>query len=165
MAAKALVLLALLDYVPEKLLKSPLPKSSQARYLPDSHAIYDHYLAVASVGAQAAAWATRMPHKLVGLRLMQPHRFTQPKQNGWSLHDRDAAAVQLMGCLLQCIQCGSSLQADASHGAMEVTCLRENCAFAGTRRTSKRRGQPVDAYSLPGNAVGVREAATQRHGR
>ena len=67
-------------------------------------------------GAQAAAWAVRKPHKLVGLQLMQPHRFTQPKQNGWSLHGRDAAAVQLMGCLLQCIQCGSSHQADASHG-------------------------------------------------
>jgi hypothetical protein len=47
MAVKALVLLALLDYVPGKLLKSPLPKSSQASYLPESHAIYDHYLAVA----------------------------------------------------------------------------------------------------------------------
>ena len=47
MAAKALVLLALLDYVAGKLLKSPLPKSSQASYLPESHAIYDHDLAVA----------------------------------------------------------------------------------------------------------------------
>ena len=34
---------------------------------------------------------------------------------GWSLHGRDAAAVHLMGWLLQCIQCGSSHQADASH--------------------------------------------------
>ena len=47
MVAKALVLLALLDYVPGKLLKSPLPKSSQASYLPESHAIYDHDLAFA----------------------------------------------------------------------------------------------------------------------
>jgi hypothetical protein len=68
-----------------------------------------------------AAWAVRQlvlasTYKLVGLQLMQPHRFTQPKQNGWSLHGRDAAAVQLMGCLLQCIQRGSSHQADAGHG-------------------------------------------------
>jgi len=53
-----------------------------------------------------AAWAVRQlvlasTYKLVGLQLMQPQRFTQPKQNGWSLHGRDAAAVQLMGCLLQ----------------------------------------------------------------
>ena len=105
-----------------------------------------------------AAWAVRQlvlasTYKLVGLQLMQPHRFTQPKQNGWSLHGRDAAAVQLMGRLLQCIQCGSSHQADAGHGG---NLLARNGAFAGTMRTSKRR-RPRRVGSLPGNAVGVRE--------
>ena len=57
MAAKALMLLALLDYVPGKPVKSPLPKSSQASYFPERHAIYDHDLAVARFWSSIVGFA------------------------------------------------------------------------------------------------------------
>ena len=47
MAATTLMIVALLDCVPGKLLKPSLPKSSQASYLPETRAIYGRYLAIA----------------------------------------------------------------------------------------------------------------------
>ena len=47
----------LLDYVPGTLLKSPIPKSSQASYLPESHAMHDHDLAVAGCWSSIVGFA------------------------------------------------------------------------------------------------------------
>ena len=47
----------LLDYVPGTLLKLPIPKSSQASYLPESHAIHDHYFAVARCWSSIVGFA------------------------------------------------------------------------------------------------------------
>ena len=64
---------------------------------------------------------------------------------GWSLHGRDAAAVHLMGWLLQCIQCGSSHQADASHGGNLLARKRCFCWHQAHKQAAwpTPRGQPA----------------------
>ena len=57
MAAKAGMLLACLDFVPGTLHKSPIPKSSQASHLPESHAIHDYDLAVARYWSSIVGFA------------------------------------------------------------------------------------------------------------
>ena len=48
---------ACLCCVPGTFLKSPIPKSSQASYLPENHTIHDHDLAVASVWSSIVSFA------------------------------------------------------------------------------------------------------------
>ena len=47
----------LTGFIPGTFLKSPRPKSSQARYLPESHAIHDHYVAVARFWSSIVGFA------------------------------------------------------------------------------------------------------------
>ena len=51
------MLLSLFDYDPGTIFKPPLPKSSQASYIPESHAIYDNYLAVARFWSSVVGFA------------------------------------------------------------------------------------------------------------